>query len=234
MNINPYTWQKILRTLQARPQKILYRNMRLDHLVKRATTEKCLLYLIDRYTSSEPIFLLLECFGRWCPLNRLSYPARRDLLIKKLYATHIPHNRPLTFISYGTGALLQDVIFLAHLIPLAQPAHIDMQLIDPIFELEDPTLSREACLAHITQTERRLQFERWFKNTFPMTSNSISYDPDMHQYHAHARHNERYTTICLAVDIDTLSENLQDLMKTTDICFIVATDNPDVVLDQRK
>jgi hypothetical protein len=227
MNMNPHTWQKLLRTLQTRPQKMLRRNMRLDHLVKRATTEKQLQFIIDNYSKSEPIFLLLECFGKSCPLNRLRYPARRHQLIKKLHVTYIPKNSSITFISYGSGALLQDVIFLAHLIPLANPLHIDIHLIDPMLEPFDPTQSHEARLAHITQTERQLQFERWLKNTFPQLLSNISYHTNVYSYHQQVNHQQQGTFIGLAVDIDDIYDELQSLMKATGTWIVVTTNIPD-------
>jgi len=218
-------WRTLLKKLQTQPHKILRRNIDIDRFIKHAKTDNHLQRILQRYTYSDPIFLLLECFGSSCPLNRLYYPERRKRLVQKLYTLHLSQHVALEYISWGSSALLQDVIFLAHLIPLVQPLHLAIHLIDPIFDCFNQDQS------NITHAERCLQFERWLKNTFPEISANITYHKDVLSYHAIHKKTDNQLCIGLAVDVDRTHEDLHILTHNPlSIWFILTADNPHHVL----
>lgn len=74
----------------------------------------------EKKTESHPIGLLYECQANLCPLNRIKFPQRRELVERKILKyiqEYFPSKeKKLIYTSLGPGGLFQDLVILTKLI----------------------------------------------------------------------------------------------------------------------
>jgi len=208
----PSLFKKTLHLLQNRPVKVLNRNIGLDRIIKQSTSITVLENVIQRYQRKEPIFLLLECFGYACHLNRKLYPHRRHAIITTLMQYHyLFYKQPLRYLSLGSGALLQDAIILAHILPRYCTTHLVIHCIDPLYEKLTDTInhSLDEQMALATLRARSRQFTHWIKTTFPQISTTIHWHTDLKSYRSCCKSTLPTAELVCTIDTDLQLDGAQ-------------------------
>lgn len=107
----------VLRAMTYKTDWLVRRMRRYEH-ARVKLVGRALFRWVRRY-KHRPLSMLGECYGRQCPNSRLLYPHRRTELVshvisevQSLWGNSVEH---MTFLLFGSGSLLQEVIMLTKL-----------------------------------------------------------------------------------------------------------------------
>ena len=119
------------RALLINPVEVIRQNSLLDTHITRIKTVTEFNSFIAQHTPINPLCALLECIGPRCPLNRINHPHIREQF-EDTVVRHTGSQDPLSYVSLGAGALLQDV-FLLNKIMRTGCTQVTIHLIDPLY-----------------------------------------------------------------------------------------------------
>lgn len=135
--------------------------------------------LIQKYQHSEPLFLLNECIGRLCPFSRKNNNQIRsmyqvqvcrllELQKEKLKKQKQENQTYLTYASFGSGFLFQDLIVLTAFLTQNPEMNMHIHVIDRLYTLYThfrDAAQDERCVLESTDIDQSILMKRDFQES---------------------------------------------------------------------